>query len=178
MKARFLHLATVFALRPCWAANSLSGAFDRCIAARTACVLVAQPWSICPNNPSRNVGSDSLIPRHAATAHLGSALPPTMEPLPTRPNRPLQPTGRLKSALDRMVFGAADGIPLDYVEAGRTVGLSSRSMRRALERPHVRAYLNQARQVARASINAKNIWRLGQLRDQQTNPVAACKIGR
>src|SRR5262245_9060522 len=43
MKARFLHLATVFALSPCWAANSLSGAFDRCIAARTACVLVAQP---------------------------------------------------------------------------------------------------------------------------------------
>ena len=28
--------------------SSLSGAFDRCIAARMACVVVALPWSICP----------------------------------------------------------------------------------------------------------------------------------
>jgi hypothetical protein len=28
--------------------SSLSGAFDRCIAVRMACVLVALPWSICP----------------------------------------------------------------------------------------------------------------------------------
>lgn len=42
-KARFRHLATVFGLRPCCAANSFSGAFDRCIAARMACVVVALP---------------------------------------------------------------------------------------------------------------------------------------
>jgi hypothetical protein len=28
--------------------SSLSGAFDRCIAVRMACVVVALPWSICP----------------------------------------------------------------------------------------------------------------------------------
>ena len=35
--------ATVFGLRPWRAASSLIEAFDRCIAARTACVVVALP---------------------------------------------------------------------------------------------------------------------------------------
>ena len=42
-KARLRHLATVLWFSPCRAASSLSGAFDRCIAVRTACVVVAQP---------------------------------------------------------------------------------------------------------------------------------------
>ena len=50
-KLRFLHLATVLRLRPYLAASSLSGAFDRCIAARMACVVVALPWSIWPIAP-------------------------------------------------------------------------------------------------------------------------------
>lgn len=50
-KARLLHLATVFGFRPYWAASSLSGAFDRCIAARTAYVVVALPRSICSRGP-------------------------------------------------------------------------------------------------------------------------------
>ena len=37
------HLATVLWFSPYRAASSLSGAFDRCIAVRTACVVVAQP---------------------------------------------------------------------------------------------------------------------------------------
>ena len=36
-------LATVLWFSPYRAASSLSGAFDRCIAVRTACVVVAQP---------------------------------------------------------------------------------------------------------------------------------------
>lgn len=36
-------------LRPYWTAiRFLSGAFDRCIAVRMACVVVALPWSTCP----------------------------------------------------------------------------------------------------------------------------------
>ena len=42
-KARLRHLATVLWFSPYCAASSLSGAFDRCIAARTACVVVALP---------------------------------------------------------------------------------------------------------------------------------------
>src|SRR4029077_16424218 len=38
-KARLRHLATVLWFSPYCAASSLSGAFDRCIAARTACVV-------------------------------------------------------------------------------------------------------------------------------------------
>jgi hypothetical protein len=41
--ARLRHLATVLWFRPYWAASSLSGAFDRCIAARIACVVVVLP---------------------------------------------------------------------------------------------------------------------------------------
>ncbi|WP_397400597.1 hypothetical protein [Phenylobacterium sp.] len=37
--------------RSVWVASSLSGAFDRCIAARTAYVVVALPWSIWPIGP-------------------------------------------------------------------------------------------------------------------------------
>src|SRR5579871_4693573 len=50
-KLRFLHLATVLRFRPYLAASSLSGAFDRCIAARTAYVVVALPWSTWPISP-------------------------------------------------------------------------------------------------------------------------------
>jgi hypothetical protein len=42
-KARLRHFATVFWFNPYRAAKSLSGAFDRCIAARMAYVVVALP---------------------------------------------------------------------------------------------------------------------------------------
>jgi hypothetical protein len=50
-KSRFRHFATVFALRPCRALSTAIEAFDRCIAALTACVVVALPcrtWPIAP----------------------------------------------------------------------------------------------------------------------------------
>ena len=50
-KARLRHLATVFRFSPYRAARSLSEAFDHCIAARTACVVVALPWIIWPIAP-------------------------------------------------------------------------------------------------------------------------------
>jgi hypothetical protein len=42
-KARLRHLATVFWFNPNRVAKSLSEAFDRCIAIRMACVVVALP---------------------------------------------------------------------------------------------------------------------------------------
>jgi len=42
-KGRLRHLATVLWFSPYRAASSSSGGFDRCIAVRTACGVVAQP---------------------------------------------------------------------------------------------------------------------------------------
>ena len=39
----FTPLGNCLVVQPYRAASSLSGAFDRCIAVRTACVVVAQP---------------------------------------------------------------------------------------------------------------------------------------
>jgi hypothetical protein len=43
-----VHFDTVFGFKPYRSLSSLSGAFDRCIAARMACVVVALPWSTYP----------------------------------------------------------------------------------------------------------------------------------
>jgi hypothetical protein len=97
--------------------------------------------------------------------------------LPAKPSREPHTrtdrvTGRLKAALDAMVFGNADGIPLDYVAAGRTVNLSARSMRRALERPIVRQYLKTQKQVFREAASAANIQSLVRIRDAGRNETA------
>jgi hypothetical protein len=50
-------------------------------------------------------------------------------------------SAKLKSALDLMVFGDQTGKPLDWDVAARTVNISTRSMRRSLQRLSVRQYL-------------------------------------
>jgi hypothetical protein len=95
-----------------------------------------------------------------------------------RADRRLKITGKLKTALDLMVWGDADGIPLDYDDAARTANLTVRSMRRALERPHVRMYLRQQREVFRAAISTRTISRLAELRDQNDNRNAAVAAAR
>jgi hypothetical protein len=93
-------------------------------------------------------------------------------------DRRLKITGKLKTALDLMVWGNTDGIPLDYDDAARTANLTARSMRRALERPHVRMYLRQQRDVFRASISARVIFRLDELARQNDNRGAAVSASR
>jgi hypothetical protein len=83
--------------------------------------------------------------------------------------------GKLKSALDLMVYGGEDGIPLDYAAAARSLDYPVRSMRRALERPHVRAYLREAAGIMRASVCARIPHRLGQLMLQDDNRAAAVR---
>lgn len=63
-------------------------------------------------------------------------------------------------------------------EAAVKAGMHVRSMRLALKRPHVIAYLKQARQVFLASVGAGNIRRLAQLRDQDDNRNAAVAAAR
>jgi hypothetical protein len=93
-------------------------------------------------------------------------------------DRRLKIVGKLKSALDLMVWGAEDGRPLAYDDAARTANLTVRSMRRALERPHVRAYLRTQREVFRASISARVIFRLDELAHQNENRNAAVSASR
>jgi hypothetical protein len=93
-------------------------------------------------------------------------------------DRRLKIAGKLKTALDLMVWGGEDGAPLDYSEAARTANLTARSMRRALERPHVRMYLRGQRDVFRASISARVIFRLDELARQNDNRAAAVSASR
>jgi hypothetical protein len=83
--------------------------------------------------------------------------------------------GKLKLSLDLMVFGGEDGLPLSFDVAARSVNFPVRSMRRALERPHVRRYLKACGQVMRASICARIPHRLGQLMMQDENRAAAVR---
>jgi hypothetical protein len=88
-------------------------------------------------------------------------------------SKPKQVTGRLKTALDLMVW---EGAPYD--EAAKAVGLAARSMRKALERPHVLAYLAAGKKQLRASESARILRRLVILAHQDDNKnaaVAACR---
>ena len=80
---------------------------------------------------------------------------------------------KLRSALDLMVFGLTEGDKagnaLDFSDAARAVGFNVRAMRKALERPHVRAYLKAQKEVFRASASAQNISALVKLRDESGN---------
>jgi hypothetical protein len=109
---------------------------------------------------------------------------PVTEQLPAKPSRqalqaktaskPLRVTGKLRVACDMMVWGVdGDGLALSWDEAARQADYRVRSMRLALERPHVVKYLNQQKEVFRSSASAKNISRAVQLRDQDDNRTAA-----
>ena len=93
-----------------------------------------------------------------------------------KPKRSLRVTGKLKDACDLMVFGPLEGdkagCALAMDEAARAAGLSTRAIRLALDKPHVRQYLNQQKQVFRASASAQNISALLQLRDKIGNAMA------
>jgi hypothetical protein len=91
-------------------------------------------------------------------------------------SRPGRVTGKLKVALDLMVFGPTEGDNLGCAlamdDAAREAGLTTRTIRLALDRPHVRQYLNQQKQVFRASASAQNISALVKLRDKSGNAMA------
>jgi hypothetical protein len=83
--------------------------------------------------------------------------------------------GKLKIALDLMVFGGPDGIPLDWNEAARKADFSIQAMRKALERPSVRRYLKGQKQVLYEAIGGRIPARLAQLAHQDENRAAATK---
>lgn len=80
-------------------------------------------------------------------------------------------TGKLRDAIHLMI---TEGKP--YNEAGKQVGLTARTMRLALERPHVLAYLKRQREVFRQHASAANIHRLAEIRDAANNMPAVQAI--
>jgi hypothetical protein len=87
-------------------------------------------------------------------------------------------SGKLARALDLMTWGNQDGKPLPWEEAGRTVGISARSMRRSLERAAVRRYLLEQKEVLRTALSARNLFHLDELVSQRENKGAAVQAAR
>jgi len=87
-------------------------------------------------------------------------------------------SGRLKAALELMVWGGSDGKPLEWGDAARTAQISARSMRRSLERPAVRRYLMEQKEVLRACLSARNLFHLNELVSQRENKGAAVQAAR
>jgi hypothetical protein len=99
------------------------------------------------------------------------------QPAPTdKPKRALQVEGKLKAALDLMVFGPQEGenagLALDLAQACRSVGMRYSSMRKAIEKPHVRQYLSAQKQVFRAAASAQNISYAVKMRADAGNAMA------
>src|SRR5262249_50238722 len=86
--------------------------------------------------------------------------------------------GKLKTALDLMIWGDEDRKALPWNEAARTANFNVRAMRKALERPHVREYLRQARRCFMDTLSAQTPARLAALRDQDDNRNAAVAAAR
>jgi hypothetical protein len=88
-------------------------------------------------------------------------------------SKPKQVTGRLKIACDRMIWEGET-----YDVAAKAVGLTARAMRKALERPHVCAYLKAGKVTLRSSEGPRTLKRLVTLAHQDRNAnaaVAACR---
>ena len=81
-----------------------------------------------------------------------------------RTDRRMQISEPLKHALSLIV---SDGLQMD--EAAKQANISTRSLRLALKRKHVLAFLKEARQVFVEHISAQNPRRLAELRDQSVN---------
>jgi hypothetical protein len=84
--------------------------------------------------------------------------------------------GRLKQALDLMVWGDGERRYFPDNEAAAIAGLHVLTIRSALQRPHVLAYYKQQREVLRARESPANIHRLCEIRDAADNMPAVNAI--
>ena len=76
-------------------------------------------------------------------------------------------SGKLKVALDHMLFAAAS-----RPERAKLAGMTDHSLRTALRKAHVRAYYNAGLEVLRTSERARNIAAMARVRDTSDNGVA------
>ncbi|BEV44405.1 hypothetical protein [Afipia carboxidovorans] len=82
-------------------------------------------------------------------------------------SKPGRVTGKLAVAINLMI---EEGTPWD--KAATQAGLTVRSMRLAMQRPHVIQHIKVQREVFRAHACAGNIHRLVEMRDQDENKMA------
>jgi predicted DNA-binding protein YlxM (UPF0122 family) len=98
----------------------------------------------------------------------------TRKPNPTTGKPPKRPaaalTKRVRTAIDAQVF---DG--LSRAEAAKAAGLSESAVYQALRKPAVLAYWNEQLKVLREGERARNLQRLGEIRDQNENYGAAVR---
>ena len=79
-----------------------------------------------------------------------------------------QVTKLVKAVIELMV---EQGTP--WNEAANSLGISARTMRKALDKPHVIKYLRERKYVFREAISAANPVRLARIADQTDNHAAA-----
>jgi hypothetical protein len=85
----------------------------------------------------------------------------------------LRVTGKLKRALDYLVF---TGSKADLQAAAQHAGMTTYSLRCALNKPHVKAYYQTQLDVLRSGESARNIHRLIEIRDAADNMPAVQAI--
>jgi hypothetical protein len=101
-----------------------------------------------------------------------TTIPPAVQPSrqaiqAATASKPHRVTGNLAIAIDLMI---EHGLMWD--KAGLQAGLTVRTMRLAMQRPHVVAYIKAKREVFRVHASAGNIHRLVEMRDQDENKMA------
>lgn len=101
-------------------------------------------------------------------ASLANRPPTTPQERTIERSAPGQVTGRLKRALDAMLWQG-----LTRAKAAEHANISEHSLYVALRRPHVKAYYASELQVLRESERARSIHRLAELREQDSNKMVA-----
>lgn len=101
------------------------------------------------------------MPELISSAHNTVPASPLSKP------KALRVGGKLKDALNLIVWEG-----LAWNEAAAKANFTVAAMRKALERPHVIAYLKAQKQVFRASVSGQNISRLAEIRDRAGNTMA------
>lgn len=80
---------------------------------------------------------------------------------------PLRVTGKLRAAIDLMVWQA-----LTRADAAKQAGITEHGLYSAFRKPHVKAHYLSELEVLRTSERARNIHTLVEVRDQTTNQMA------
>ncbi len=93
------------------------------------------------------------------------AIQTTRLPIQPEPKRKPKIGNKLKRAIDLVVFEGAE-----LQEAAAGAGLTTYQLRQAFGRAHVITYLKQRREVFRAAINGKNIYRLDKIANSGNQP--------
>lgn len=145
-----------------------TGLSRQCVATDRATVL----------NPSRVPHRARAGLERAASAIMDVSVaiapqPTTQQLAAVDKSKPGKVTGKLKVAVDAMVWEG-----LDYQKAATKAELTTRAVRLALERPHVKAYYNSQLDVLLTAESARNIHRLVTIRDKADNMPAVQAIDR